>query len=202
VWFENRWEASDPIRIVNVLEHTTGWDDLHLREYAKQAPDNMSVREGLDYDHHSYLAMAARHPDVVLQLGTTSCRVHRRKAYRPEVRRLRAAKSLSADRDEDCDIFRAGFAAASMEDFDRLVALEDKLIGELEDLAMVDGHDFGLGAFNIFILTDDPAESFGKAHRIVTNEGVPNVMRSAYREVDHEDYTILWLSSLTEFSVL
>jgi CubicO group peptidase (beta-lactamase class C family) len=53
VWFENRWEASDPIRIVNVLEHTTGWDDLHLREYAKQAPDNMSVREGLDYDHHS-----------------------------------------------------------------------------------------------------------------------------------------------------
>lgn len=53
VWFENRWEASDPIRIVNVLEHTTGWDDLHLREYAKQAPDNMSVSEGLDYDHHS-----------------------------------------------------------------------------------------------------------------------------------------------------
>ena len=53
VWFENRWEASDPIRIVNVLEHTTGWDDLHLREYAKQAPDHMSVREGLDYDHHS-----------------------------------------------------------------------------------------------------------------------------------------------------
>lgn len=53
VWFENRWEASDPIRIVNLLEHTTGWDDLHLREYAMQMPDNMSVREGLDYDHHS-----------------------------------------------------------------------------------------------------------------------------------------------------
>jgi len=53
VWFENRWEATDPIRIVNVLEHTTGWDDLHFREYAKQAPDTMSVREGLDYDHHS-----------------------------------------------------------------------------------------------------------------------------------------------------
>jgi hypothetical protein len=53
VWFENRWEATDPIRIVNVLEHITGWDDLHLREYAKQAPDNMGVREGLDYDHHS-----------------------------------------------------------------------------------------------------------------------------------------------------
>jgi len=53
VYFENRWEASDPIRVVHLLEHTTGWDDLHLREYAKQAPDNMSVREGLDYDHTS-----------------------------------------------------------------------------------------------------------------------------------------------------
>jgi CubicO group peptidase (beta-lactamase class C family) len=53
VWFDNPWEASDPIRVVNLLEHTTGWDDLHLREYAKQAPDTMTLREGLDYDHHS-----------------------------------------------------------------------------------------------------------------------------------------------------
>ena len=56
VWFQNRWEATDPIRVVNVLEHTTGWDDLHLREYAKQAPDSMSVREGLDYDHSSRIS--------------------------------------------------------------------------------------------------------------------------------------------------
>jgi len=53
VWYSNRWEASDPIRVVNLLEHTTGWDDLHLREYAKQAPDSMTLREGLDYDHSS-----------------------------------------------------------------------------------------------------------------------------------------------------
>ncbi len=52
VWFENRWEATDPLRIVNLLEHTTGWDDMHLREYAKDAP-GMTLREGLDYDHHS-----------------------------------------------------------------------------------------------------------------------------------------------------
>lgn len=53
VWFENRWEASDPVRVVHLLEHTTGWDDMHLREYAKQAPDTMGLREQLDYDHHS-----------------------------------------------------------------------------------------------------------------------------------------------------
>jgi CubicO group peptidase (beta-lactamase class C family) len=53
VWFENQWGSTDPIRVVHLLEHTTGWDDMHLREYAKQAPDSMTVREGLDYDHHS-----------------------------------------------------------------------------------------------------------------------------------------------------
>ena len=56
VWFENRWESTDPIRVVHLLEHTTGWDDLHFREYAKQAPDTMSLGEGLDYDHHSRIS--------------------------------------------------------------------------------------------------------------------------------------------------
>ena len=52
VWFENQWEATDPVRVVHLLEHTTGWDDIHLREYAKDAA-GMSLRDGLDYDHHS-----------------------------------------------------------------------------------------------------------------------------------------------------
>jgi CubicO group peptidase (beta-lactamase class C family) len=52
VWFENRWEASDPVRVVDLLEHTTGWDDMHFREYAKDAP-GMGLGEALDYDHHS-----------------------------------------------------------------------------------------------------------------------------------------------------
>jgi CubicO group peptidase (beta-lactamase class C family) len=53
LWFENRWESTDPIRVVNLLEHTTGWDDLHLREYAKDAPPSMTTLQGLDYDHTS-----------------------------------------------------------------------------------------------------------------------------------------------------
>ncbi|MGP8176275.1 MAG: serine hydrolase domain-containing protein [Terracidiphilus sp.] len=52
IWFENRWEATDPVRVVDLLEHTTGWDDMHTREYAKDAK-GMTLREGLDYDHHS-----------------------------------------------------------------------------------------------------------------------------------------------------
>ncbi len=53
VWFENPWEATNPVLVVDLLEHTTGWDDMHLREYAKDAPASMSLREGLDYDHTS-----------------------------------------------------------------------------------------------------------------------------------------------------
>jgi CubicO group peptidase (beta-lactamase class C family) len=53
VWFENRWESTDPVRVVHLLEHTTGWDDMHLREYAKAAPPEMRLRQALDYDHHS-----------------------------------------------------------------------------------------------------------------------------------------------------
>lgn len=53
LWYENRWESTDPIRVVNLLEHTTGWDDMHLREYAKDAPPSMTTQQGLDYDHNS-----------------------------------------------------------------------------------------------------------------------------------------------------
>src|ERR1035437_9515260 len=48
IWFENRWEATDPVRVVDLLEHTTGWDDMHLAEYAKDAK-GMTLREALDY---------------------------------------------------------------------------------------------------------------------------------------------------------
>jgi len=50
VWFENRWEATDPVRVVNLLEHTTGWDDMHPRDYAKAEPDSKGVLDGLNYD--------------------------------------------------------------------------------------------------------------------------------------------------------
>jgi CubicO group peptidase (beta-lactamase class C family) len=55
IWFENRWEATDPVRVVDLLEHTTGWDDMHLPEYAKDAK-GMSLREGLDYYHKSRIS--------------------------------------------------------------------------------------------------------------------------------------------------
>lgn len=55
VWFANKWEASDPVRVVHLLENTTGWDDMHLREFAKN-PSTMSSLEALDYDHSSRIS--------------------------------------------------------------------------------------------------------------------------------------------------
>lgn len=49
IQFENRWEETHPIKVAHLLEHTTGWDDIHLAEYAYSAPDTMSTKEGLDY---------------------------------------------------------------------------------------------------------------------------------------------------------
>ncbi|MGB8259346.1 MAG: serine hydrolase [Terracidiphilus sp.] len=48
VWFQNRWEATDPVRVVDLLEHTTGWDDMHLPEYAKDAK-GWTLTQGLDF---------------------------------------------------------------------------------------------------------------------------------------------------------
>ena len=54
-WFQNPWEAAHPTLIVDLLEHTTGWDDMHLRDFAKQAP-GMTLADGLDYDPSSRVA--------------------------------------------------------------------------------------------------------------------------------------------------
>ena len=51
--FHNQWEESDPIRLVHLLEHTTGWDDMHLPEYANNDPTPLTLKQGLDFHPHS-----------------------------------------------------------------------------------------------------------------------------------------------------
>src|SRR5512146_21127 len=48
VQFQNKWESTDPVRVVNLLEHTTGWDDLRFKEYASSDPKPLSLEEGLN----------------------------------------------------------------------------------------------------------------------------------------------------------
>lgn len=51
--FENQWHETDPIRVVHLLEHTTGWDDVHLPEYAHNDPSPATLKQGLDFHPHS-----------------------------------------------------------------------------------------------------------------------------------------------------
>ena len=48
--FRNRWEASDPVRVANALEHSTGFDDWAFRDYANSDPTPLTLRQGLDFN--------------------------------------------------------------------------------------------------------------------------------------------------------
>jgi CubicO group peptidase (beta-lactamase class C family) len=48
--FANPWEATDPVRIVNLLEHTSGWDDMALRDYAFDPVKEATLKEGLAFN--------------------------------------------------------------------------------------------------------------------------------------------------------
>ncbi|MER2999254.1 serine hydrolase domain-containing protein [Pontibacter populi] len=50
--FTNPWEATNPILVEHLLEHTTGWDDIHLPEAIHNDP-NTTLKEGLDFHPHS-----------------------------------------------------------------------------------------------------------------------------------------------------
>jgi len=51
--FENQWHETNPILLVHLLEHTTGWDDIHIPEYAHNDPTPITLKQGLDFHPHS-----------------------------------------------------------------------------------------------------------------------------------------------------
>jgi CubicO group peptidase (beta-lactamase class C family) len=56
VAFANPWEASDPVRLVHLMEHTTGFDNLHLREYALNDPTPIALKDALAYGASSRIS--------------------------------------------------------------------------------------------------------------------------------------------------
>jgi hypothetical protein len=50
VEFTNRWESTDPVRIIHLLEHTSGFDDIALREYAHNDPTPVSLKDALAFN--------------------------------------------------------------------------------------------------------------------------------------------------------
>jgi hypothetical protein len=92
------------------------------------------------------------------------------------------------------------FDARTSSDIDELVEIENRLIETLGDSAVVDGHDFGSGEFNIFIVTNDPHSIFQMA-LVGLGPSLRREMRSGYRETSAEVFTPLWPPGLREFTV-
>jgi len=81
------------------------------------------------------------------------------------------------------------FHGDAPEDFERVIALENKLEENLES-GEVDGNDVGQGIVNIFIITKEPKRCFKDAMRIIA--GAEQTPRAAgYRESGGEDYVRL-----------
>ena len=49
-YFANAWVSTDPVRIVHLLEHTSGFDDNSLRSYANSEPVPLALAAGLAQD--------------------------------------------------------------------------------------------------------------------------------------------------------
>ena len=54
--FTNQWAETNPILVEHLLEHTTGWDDIHLTEYGHNDPTPASLKDGLDFHPHSRIS--------------------------------------------------------------------------------------------------------------------------------------------------
>jgi hypothetical protein len=90
------------------------------------------------------------------------------------------------------------FRGDSLADYDRMIALEERLIEDLGHSADVDGHDCGSGETNIFIFTSDPAATFWKVRQTLKQQGRLDAVTAAYRDIDGEDYTVLWPDGTTQ----
>lgn len=83
----------------------------------------------------------------------------------------------------------------SVEDFRDMAALEDLLRKNLLPNSELDGHDSGSGVFNIFIWTEKPRETFEIAQKVIPRYRLQKLLRAVYRELDSEEFLILWPES-------
>lgn len=89
----------------------------------------------------------------------------------------------------------------SVEDFERLIMLENELSVVFLGAHEMDGHNLGEEEMNIFINTDDPKQAFTLA-RDVFNEEELKIVSVAYKDFDSEEYSVIWPESFSgEFRV-
>jgi hypothetical protein len=67
--------------------------------------------------------------------------------------------------------------------------------------AKLDGHDSGLGEFNVFVHTNEPVAVFQPISELIRRLHPGITFSAAYRDFTEDDYTVLWPPSLTKFVV-
>jgi hypothetical protein len=93
------------------------------------------------------------------------------------------------------------FPAVSVH-LDDLIAIEDELMEAVAPPATVDGHDFGSGEGNIFVLTDDPMVTFEMVLPVLKGLSRDRDATVAYRAVGRDEFTVIWPKGFVgEFSV-
>lgn len=93
------------------------------------------------------------------------------------------------------------FPATSIADYDALVELETVIINSIGQRGAVDGHDMGCGEMNVLIYTDHPAETFRFIQSVLGTRDFAPTMKAAFREIESDEFTVLYPPGETEFSV-
>lgn len=90
---------------------------------------------------------------------------------------------------------------ASLDDYDALIRLEERVRAGLGEFGTVDGHDAGSGEMNIFVLTHRPALAFAQIAAHLGSSALPPDLKAAYREVGSNAFTVVYPSGLTAFGI-
>jgi hypothetical protein len=88
-------------------------------------------------------------------------------------------------------------------DFDTMVDIEEELISRIgrSRSERLDGHDAGSGEINFFIHTDTPKETFDKCFCVFENRQL-HQLKSAFRELNKDDYVIMWPIGCKTFNIV
>lgn len=91
-------------------------------------------------------------------------------------------------------LFVVRFEDAGPSTLEGLLALEDRLIEELDGIAEVDGHDISSGEAHIVLFTRHPVELWDRIEPMIEKAAEEDLVAvaAAYRPADGDDFTVLW----------
>lgn len=80
--------------------------------------------------------------------------------------------------------------------------MQEDLTDVVSEIGDVDGYDFGSAEMNIFIYTDGPQTAFDQARATLQSHSRLSNVRAAFRDVEGENFTVLWPKDLSRFEVI